>query len=185
MGPYNGKLYVADLNTVVVIDIASGTIEKTITIEGAQGLNDITIDNKGVVYASDSPGKKVFRIVNGTPELYLDKLDRPNGLLAHKKQFFVLDNGNLYKVGKDKSLTKIADGMEGGTDGIEHAGGKNYIVSCWAGSIWLVNTDGTKTNLLDTRDKKINTADIGYDAKNKIVYVPTFWKNSVAAYELK
>lgn len=185
MGLHKGKLYVADLNSVIVIDVATGTIENTIVIDGAQGLNDVTIDKKGVVYVSDSPGKTVYRIVNGKPELYLENLARPNGLLVHKKQFFVLDNGALFKVGKDKSLTKITDGMEGGTDGIEHVGGKNYIVSCWAGSIWVVNTNGTKTNLLDTREKKINTADIGYDAKNRIVYVPTFWKNSVVAYELK
>jgi hypothetical protein len=48
-----------------------------------------------------------------------------------------------------------------------------------------VNGDGTKQNLLDTREQKINTADIGYDAKNRIVYVPTFWKNKIVAYELK
>ena len=185
MGLYKGKLYVADLNNVVVIDVATGTIVEKIAIEGAQGLNDLTFDKKGVIYVSDSPGAKVYRIENGKPVLFLEKLTRPNGVLVHKRQIFVLDNGGLYKVGKDKSLTKIADGMEGGTDGIEHVRGKDYIVSCWAGSIWYVKADGTKTNLLDTRDQKINTADIGYDAKNRIVYVPTFWKNSVVAYELK
>jgi hypothetical protein len=75
--------------------------------------------------------------------------------------------------------------MEGGTDGVEHVTGKDYIVSCWAGAIWYVNGDGTKQNLLDTREQKINTADIGYDAKNRIVYVPTFFKNKIVAYELK
>jgi hypothetical protein len=39
--------------------------------------------------------------------------------------------------------------------------------------------------LLDTREQKVNSADIGYDAKNKIVYVPTFFRNSVVAYQLK
>ena len=185
MGLYKGKLYVADLNNVVVIDVATGKIVETIVVEGAQGLNDITIDKKGVVYASDSPGAKVYRIVKGKPELFLEKLTRPNGLLVRKKEIFVLDNGGLFKVNKDKTLTKITDGMEGGTDGIEHVKGKDYIVSCWAGSIWYVSMDGTKINLLDTREKKINTADIGYDAKNRVVYVPTFWKNSVVAYELK
>ena len=29
-----------------------------------------------------------------------------------------------------------------------------------------------------------NTADIGYDPATKMVYVPTFWKNSVIAFEL-
>jgi hypothetical protein len=38
--------------------------------------------------------------------------------------------------------------------------------------------------LLDTREKKVNSADIGYDPVNQIVYVPTFFKNNVVAYKL-
>lgn len=185
MGLYKDKLYVADLDNVVVIDVKKGVIAEKIAIDGAQGLNDVTIDKAGVVYVSDSRAKKVFRIENGKASLFLENLQGPNGLLADGNNFFVLDAGGLYQVGTDKSLTKITDGMEGGTDGIEHVTGKDYIVSCWAGSIWYVKGDGTKEHLLDTREQKINTADIGYDAKNRIVYVPTFWKNSVVAYELK
>jgi YVTN family beta-propeller protein len=185
MGLHKGKLYVADLKSIIVVDAATGKVDSKIEVGGAQGLNDVSVDEKGVVYVSDMPGKKIYRIENGKQEIILENLNRPNGVLAHKNEFFVLDNGTLFKMNKDKSLTKITDGLEGGTDGIENIGGNNYIVSCWAGSLWHVNTDGTKTNLLDTREKKINTADIGYDSKNRIVYVPTFWKNSVVAYELK
>jgi hypothetical protein len=39
--------------------------------------------------------------------------------------------------------------------------------------------------LLDSREEKKNSADIGFDAKNKIVYVPTFWRNTVVAYQVK
>src|SRR5262245_51104588 len=39
MGLHNGKLYVADLTDVVVIDIAGGKIEKRIAVPGAEGLN--------------------------------------------------------------------------------------------------------------------------------------------------
>jgi len=49
----------------------------------------------------------------------------------------------------------------------------------------LVKINGEKKLLLDTRKEGINTADIGYDKKNKIVYVPTFWKNHVVAYQLQ
>lgn len=185
MGLHNGKLYVADLKKIIVVDVATGKVDTKIEVGGAQGLNDVSVDEKGVIYVSDMPGKKIYRIENGKQEVILENLNRPNGVLAHKNEFFVLDNGTLFKMNKDKSLSKITDGLEGGTDGIENIGGNNYIVSCWAGSLWHVNTDGTKTNLLDTREKKINTADIGYDSKNRIVYVPTFWKNSVVAYELK
>jgi len=39
--------------------------------------------------------------------------------------------------------------------------------------------------LLDTREQKRNTADIGYNPVERIVYVPTFFKKSVVAYKLK
>ena len=185
MGLYKNKLYVADLASLVVIDIVKGSIEKTIAIPDAQGLNDVTIDKKGVVYVSDSKGKKVFRVKGDKPELFLDNLKGPNGVLMHKKDFFVLDAGGMYKMNSDKSLTMIADGMEGGTDGIENVKGKDYIISCWGGVIWYINANGTKELLMDTRAEKRNTADIGFDAKTQTVYVPTFWKNSVVAYEVK
>jgi sugar lactone lactonase YvrE len=185
MALYKNNLYVADFDKVAVIDIKKGAIAQTIPVEGAMGLNDITVDKKGVLYVSDSKVKRVHRIENGKVATWLENLKGPNGVLIHNNDLFVLDAGGLYKVEKDKTLTKLADGMEGGTDGVEHVTGKDYIVSCWAGSIWYVNGDGTKQNLLDTRAQKINTADIGYDAKNRILYVPTFFKNSLVAFELK
>jgi len=75
--------------------------------------------------------------------------------------------------------------MEIGGDGIEPIGNGDYIISCWIGLIYYLDKDGKIEILLDTRDQKRNTADIGYDPKNKIVYVPTFFKNSVVAYKLK
>ena len=185
MGLFNDKLYVADIDHVVVIDINNGSIVQTIPVDGAVGLNDISIDKKGVVYVSDSEAKKVYRIDNGKATTWLEQLQGPNGVLSLEEELYVLDNGGMYKVEKDKSLTKITDGMDGGTDGIENVTGKDFIVSCWAGSIWYVNADGNKEHLLDTRDQNINSADIGYDAKNRIAYVPTFWKNSIVAYQLK
>ena len=185
MGMYNGKLYVADLTKLVIIDIPSGKIEKTFPIEGAEGLNDISIDDKGIVYISDTKGKKVYRFQNDRAEVLLKDLKGPNGVLMHDNSFYVLDDGGMYKMNADSSLTKIADGMEGGTDGIENVQGNEFIVSAWEGAIWYINADGTKKVLLDTKAQKKNTADIGYDPATKTVYVPTFWKNTVVAYEVR
>jgi hypothetical protein len=127
----------------------------------------------------------VHRIVNDVPALYFDSLQGPNGLLFHDNSLYILDKGGLYKLDMNKNLTKIADGMEGGTDGVENVQGNEFIVSCWSGSLWYIKEDGTKEHMLDTREQKINTADIGYDKKKRIVYVPTFWKNSIIAYQLK
>ncbi|CAN5453899.1 ATP/GTP-binding protein [soil metagenome] len=185
MGLYKGKLYVADLTNLVVIDLKKGAIEKTIPVEGAEGLNDVSIGNDGIVWVSDSKGKKIFKVENENASVYLENLKGPNGVLMRGKDFYILDAGGAYKVNNDKTLTMMADGMEGGTDGIENVEGNDFLVSCWQGAIWYINGKGEKTLLLDTKQEKKNTADIAFDPKTKTVYVPTFWKNSVVAYQVK
>jgi len=185
MGLYKGKLYVADLNELVVIDIAGGKIEKRIAVTGAEGLNDVSVSKNGIVYVSDSKLKKIFTVKDGVSELLLDTLKGPNGVLVRGDDFYLLDAGGMFKMNKDKTLTKITDGMEGGTDGIENISGNDFIVSCWQGVVWYVNADGKKEQLLDSRTDKKNSADIGMDAKNKIIYVPTFWRNTIVAYRVK
>ena len=184
MARVKNNLYVGDVDAVVLIDIRKGKIVNRITVEGAQGLNDVSADSKGVLWVTDSKLKKLHRIENGKAETYLDGLKGPNGILAHQNELYILDAGGMYRIEKDKTLTKITDGMEGGTDGIEHVSGKDFIVSAWAGAIWYIDEKGNKELLLDTREKKINSADIGYDARKRILYVPTFFKNTVAAYRI-
>lgn len=186
MALVKGLLFVADLEELKVISTKTGTIIKTIAVAGAQGLNDVTADAKGIIYVSDSKAKKVYRVENDNATLFLENLKGPNGVLRHNGTLFVLDAGGMYSVGADKSLKLITDGMEGNTDGLEHlAGNKEYIVSCWAGQLFYVNINGTKENLSDTRNAKINSADIGINAAKRIIYVPTFWRNTVIAYEIK
>lgn len=185
MGLYNGKLYVADMTNIVVINLKKGAIEKLIPVEKSEGLNDISIGSDGVIWVSDSKNKKLYRVENDKPVVYLENLKGPNGVLARGKDLYVLDAGGMYAVKEDKSLTMISDGMEGGTDGIENIYGNEFLISCWQGAIWHINEKGEKQLLLDTRAEKKNTADIGFDPATKIVYVPTFWKNSVVAYQVK
>ncbi len=185
MGLYKGKLYAADLGNIAVIDIASGKIEKNIPIQGATGLNDISIDPNGVIYLTEYLAKKLYKVENEKAELIAENLTQPNGVLFHNNELFLLDGTGMFKVNSDKSMAKIVDGMEGGVDGIENIEGNNFIVSCWEGALWMVNTDGTKHLLMDTRKEKRSTADIGFDPATKTVYVPTFFRNTVVAYEVK
>lgn len=185
MGQFKGKLYVADVDEVVVVEIKSGKIIQKIKIEGASFLNDLTVDKKGNVYVSDSNTKKIHIISNGNASVYFESPNRPNGLLSVGADLLILDSGTLYKLDSQKKLQPMAEGMDKSTDGIEEVKPGEYIVSCWAGIIYYVKSDGSKEQLLDTREAKINSADIGYDVKKKIVYVPTFFKNSVVSYQLK
>ena len=185
MAMRGSRLYVGDLTNVVVIDIDKGAIAERIAVPGSEGLNDVAIDSDGVVYVSDTKTKKVFAIKDGKSAPYLENLKGPNGLLFHAGALYLLDGEGLYRVGKDRSLALLSDGMKGGVDGVENVTGNDFIVSCWQGTVHYVKGDGTREVLLDTHEQKINSADIGYDSKHRIVYVPTFFKNTVVAYDLK
>jgi hypothetical protein len=168
-----------------VIDISSGKLLKRIPVAGSIFLNDITVDANGVVYVSDTKTGKVHRIENGNVTAYLEDLKRPNGLLAIDNDLYVLASGSLYKADANKKLTTIAEGMDESTDGVEQAVPGEFLVSCWNGIVYYVKAGGNKETLFDTRPEKISSADIGYDAQHKIIYVPTFFGKSIVAYQLK
>ena len=185
MGVHKNRLYVADLDAVVVIDIDKGAIEKRIPIAGATGLNDVTVAPNGYVFVTDSKQKTVHLVVPTISDAYVSKgLKGPNGILASPAGLLVLDDNSVNLVQADKSLKKVAPASSG-ADGIEHVKGDEYIVSCWKGDVYYVNIkDNTADKILDTQAEKLQTADIGYDARKKIVYIPTFFGNHVTAYQL-
>lgn len=185
MAKYKQELYVADLTELVVIDIKKGTIIKKIPVEGSVFLNDVTVNNKGAVFVSDSRTGKVHRYENNIVTTEIENLQGPNGLLSIEDQLLILDKGSLLSLTAGGAISKIMDGMDPSTDGIERVAPNQYLVSCWNGIVYYVVAGAQKITLFDTRAEKINSADIGYDAKNKIIYVPTFLKNSVVAYQLQ
>lgn len=183
MALVNNKLYVADVTDLVVIDVVKETIIEKIAIEGTQGLNDVCADKQGNIYVTDSRGKKLYQVTKKGVTVLIENLKGPNGVLIDKKQIFILDSGSLLRFESPTLSTEIASGMEGGTDGIERIDKENWVVSCWQGVIWNINSKGQKKLLLDTRKEQVNSADIGINHQSKIIYVPTFWKNSVIAYQ--
>ena len=184
LGIFGNKMYVADINVVVVIDIKKGKVDKRIAIDSASGLNDITVTDKGVVYVSDSRTARIWKIENDKPTLYLENLKGVNGLRAVKNDLFILAGKNFIKADTNKKLTTIVELPQSG-DGLEPIGNGDFIATSWGGYIYYVTANGKFETLLDTHLEKINTADIGYDAKKRIVYVPTFFAKRVVAYKLK
>ncbi|MBN9383944.1 MAG: alginate lyase family protein [Chitinophagaceae bacterium] len=184
MGLVRNRLFVADITEVVVINITHGKIEKKIPIEGAQGLNDITVDKKGAVYVPDSKTGKIYKIENDVPRLYMQDLNGVNGLKASGDNLYILARKEVIiadAAGRTRTITTLPNGG----DGVEEAGNGDLIVSEWVGFIYYVHADGKKDLLLDTHLAKKNTADIYYDKSAKILYVPGFNAKTVAAYRLK
>ena len=185
MAKFKQELYVADLTELVVIDIKKATIIKRVPIEGSVFLNDVTVNNNGAVFVSDSRTGKVHRFENNQVTIEVENLQGPNGLLSIEDQLLILDRGSLLSVTPGGAISKIMDGMDPSTDGIERVAPNQYLISCWNGIVYYVVAGAQKVTLFDTRSEKINSADIGYDAKKKIIYVPTFLKNNVVAYQLQ
>lgn len=185
MSMFQDFLILADVDSVVIIDVVKAQVIKKIFVEGAKALNDLVCDKRGNMYVTDSKENKVFYIdaVKLKPELYMEGLSGVNGITLFEKTLYIVDAGALYRIGKDKEKIKIADGMEGRTDGVEVIDENNFIVSCWEGAIWHVKANGEKKLLWDAKKEGYNTADIGIDKKTQTLYVPTFWKNTIRAYK--
>lgn len=181
----NHSLFVADVDRIVEIDIHKGMIKNIIPVKGSSNLNDIAPLNKDEIIFSDSGGRSIYTMKGGNYTKIIDStyLKRPNGVLVHGKNTFILDNDavNIWSAGQ---LQKIVDGMPGGIDGIEPINQSEFIVSCWGGTVYHVDIKNkTKKLLLDSTANKINTADIGMDRRKNVVYVPTFFDNKVVAYQ--
>ena len=184
LGMYGDRLYAADISEVVVVNIATGKIEKKIAIDSATGLNDITVTDRGIVYVSDSRKARIWRIENDKPVLYLDNIKGVNGLKAISDYLLIGAGKNFMKADKNKAITRLAE-IPQSIDGIEPVGNGDYIVTAWAGYIFYVYADGHTEPLLDTHLEKKNTADIGYDSVKKTLFVPEFNGKRVAAYRLQ
>jgi len=183
LGFHRNKMYVADISDVVVIDVSSAKQIRKIPVEGASGLNDITVTEDGIVYVSDSKTSKVWKLKDEKPTLYLDSVKGANGLKAVKDDLYYAQGSALMKADAKKQITRIAD-VGQGIDGIEPVGNGDFLVTSWSGYIFYVYANGQTELLLDTHEQKKNTADIGYDPAKKIVYVPTFFDRRIVAYQL-
>ncbi len=191
MGVYENKLYVADLDEIVEINVETGEIENKYPVEGAAFLNDITVDNSGKVYASDTETDKIHVLENGAVSTWMSdsSLQRPNGLLASEDGELLLasaSGGFLAPIDTTQKTVQEhwIDNIPS-ADGIIQTEDGNYIVSTWQGEVHYVEpASGSSQKLLDTKEQKINSADIGYDADQSLLLVPTFNDNRVVAYKI-
>jgi hypothetical protein len=178
----NGKLYVTDIDELVEIDIATAKVSNKWKVEGAVFLNDVAAHN-GTVYFTDMTTGKVHSYKDGSIAMVSEGHASINGIaVAGDGTIYGLDGSGMKMWHSDGTSMIVNPNVTGG-DGLVILGDGNFIASRWQGEIWFAN-DSTQTLMLDTKVAESNTADIGYNAADKVVYVPTFFKNKVAAYKL-
>jgi DNA-binding beta-propeller fold protein YncE len=181
-------LFVADVDGVVMIDIATGKRVKKLKADPSLGLNDITISKDGAVYVSGSNSSRILKVGEEKLELFMkDDFERPNGLFVRKNRLLVLTSGGstLYAIQIKSKKKKVLATDLGHGDGIVPAGQGGHLASDWKGRVFYLDKDFAVTTLLDTREQEINAADIAYHIRKNILFVPTFFDDRVVAYKLK
>lgn len=184
---YNNILYVADIDEVVAIATQTGAILGRYKADKATFLNDITVDNDGNVYISDSDQARIYLLRNGRISTWVEtKKERPNGLFYDNNRMLVaFSRGGKTRLLdiESKRFTDWTDNIDGG-DGITRSGDGNFFVSNWNGEVFYVNQEGRNWRVLDTKSQNINAADIYYLEDQQLLLVPTFNDNRVVAYRV-
>ena len=185
MGTYDGKLYVADIDAVVEIDLETGDLLERYVVTGAEGLNDIDVADDGTIYVSDS---RTGRIHRGTPaggwEVVTEGMESPNGVLITPSGVLLGDTGaeTLSRLNDDGSREVLVEGVQ--PDGIVALEDGGYLVSRWGGEIHYISPEWEATSIFTSPAEQDKTADIWYVPEQQLVLVPTFFGNRVVAYRL-
>ncbi len=199
MGIHNGKLYVADIDRVAIINVADGKIEKTLPAEGATFLNDVAVGSNGDVYVSDTfGGNAIYRLSSGKLDVWFkdEKLDYPNGLLLKGNDILVASwgvvtnpetsetevKGKLLKVSlSDKKVTDISKPFINGDGLAEFKNG--YILSDWvAGKIYFVDNKGSHQEI---GSYNAGTADLSIVKQKNILLIPQMMEGKLMAFSIK
>ena len=79
---HEGTLYVSDIDTLVAIDIASGTINNSYQVDDAKFLNDVSVNKDGKVFVTDMVLNRIHCLCDDQFNIWLEspKLENPNGL---------------------------------------------------------------------------------------------------------
>lgn len=196
MAMHDRTLYVADVDELIEVNAASGSIVKRHKAKGAIFLNDIAIAEDGTVYASDTPMNTIWRLKDGTFEPWLanDNLNGPNGLLVQGDKLIVASFGRMPSGGQkqevagllavnleDQTIEKLTEPV-GNLDGLEPLAPGVYLATDWAdGALYRIDAKGKADRLIDLNQ---GSADLTYSPTTKTVLIPMMLDNTLAAYRL-
>jgi len=187
MGIHGEKLYVTDIDRIVVIDKNRGTVLTAHSVPGAKFLNDIAVDPEGTVYISDSSADTIYALEDGRITTVLSGgryLKGPNGLFWEGGTLLIGVRSRILRWNPDKEELTVLVKTSGGIDGLQPTGAGDYLISDWSGIVRLVSPSGEEQVLMDVTSKKANTADFCYISEKNLLIVPTFGGNQLWSFEL-
>lgn len=193
------RLYVADIDTLVVVDVAAGEIvaRHQVNASGTPFLNDVTIDADGHVYVSDSSTGRIYRLHEAAFQVWLEtpEIQSPNGLhVVDGKLIAAAADATAEKAGASRYLrvidleTRRVEPLAGrtpigGVDAVEPDEYGGYFLSDWpAGKVMYFPADNGRVQLL--KDLGQGTADLEYVAAQRMVYLPIMMSDQLVGYRV-
>ncbi len=197
MSLFADKLYVADIDMLVVIDTNTGDILEQYQGSNAKFLNDVTVTKDGKVFVSDMLTNTIYCLEGSTFDVWLndEKLISPNGLHAEPEQLIVgswgvmTDGfatkvpGHMLSVHYDsKSISNLGNGQSvGNLDGVEPIG-ENFLVTDWmVGKLYKIDRAGNAELLLELEQ---GMADHEFITEENLILLPMMKNDKLLAYTL-
>lgn len=192
-----GTLYVAGVDELVEIDIASATITERYPAPGAPFLNDIAVADDGRVFVAETATNSIYVLENGALTQWLadPQLTGPNGLVIDGGALIVallgdisggfenMQPANIKSVDlATKAVTDYGSAAPiGGLDGIELYEGAVAVTDNPTGRLLAVARDGTVTELAAPG---AGAADFEYVPGERLFVVPVLNTGEVVAYRV-
>ena len=185
----DGKLYVADITRVVMIDAVTGKTEQVFDAPGAGFLNDVAMLADGGVIISDSATGAIYRVEGNAASVWIKdpQLRIINGLLTVGGKLYITTMQGLLLEADPatKALKVLAEGL-GNADGLARLQDGGFLVSEWPGRLFHVTASGEITTVSDTRASETYIHDflVTDDLTRKVLVVPNWEPGSLTQYDL-
>ena len=195
---HGSKLYVADIDTLLEIDVPTAMLTNRYAVADARFLNDVTATDNGDIYVTDMLLNRIHRLHNGQFEVWLEspELESPNGVLAEGDHLIVgawgvmTEGFNTDRPGHlkivsltDKTIRSLGDGSPiGNLDGVEGDASGGYYVTDWkAGTLLHVDPTGKAEVLLNLGE---GSADHDFIREEDLILIPMMKDNRLLAYRV-
>ena len=185
-------LFVCEPNRIAAIDVSEAKIVSYYDIEGARALNDIALDEYGVIYATDTEMNCVwiYNPKDGSTEKVMSQLfNKPNGIYYDRPrwQMFVVNFAERSPVMsldvRDKKVSIFMDSVYSQLDGIAVDDLGRIFISSWAEQM-IIEIPQEQNRFLVRKTGLKSPANLYYHLPTNELLVPLFNKNKIERIQL-
>jgi hypothetical protein len=188
MAVVGDRLYVADIDTVVVVDVANRSVEKRYPVPGARSLRGVAAGPGGDLYVTDTLTDTIYKLpAGGAPEKFLKSaaLEGPTALVVDGAELAVAAWGKIRDAStlatstpgrilrvdlQSRRVRPLGSGERlGQLDGLANAGYAYIVADRGRGRLLSVSPAGTVTVI---REGFKGCAGLAVNAASRVIAVP-------------